>query len=116
MADGFYLMHHLLEYSRDNQRLRMSPTTNDAEIVSWATSIGTTPDHRVKAEFYHLQCELAQVIMKEVLELTGIFYHGPITRDDVRALLPAQRLDLKPFKNLGCFLPDYEDWTTDMED
>ena len=45
MADGFYLMHHLLEYRRDNQRLRMSPTTNDAEIVSWATSIGTTPDH-----------------------------------------------------------------------
>ena len=30
MADGFYLMHHLLEYTRDNQCLRMSPTTNDA--------------------------------------------------------------------------------------
>ena len=116
MADGFYLMHHLLEYRRDNQRLRMSATTEDAEIVSWATSIGRTPDHRIRAEFYHVQCELAQVIMKQVLEPTGMFYHGPITREDVRALLLAQRLDLKPFKKLGCFLPDYEDWTADMED
>ena len=54
MADGFYLVHHLLEYRRDNQRLRMSPTTNDAEIVSWATRIGKTPDHRIRAEFYHI--------------------------------------------------------------
>ena len=87
MADGFYLMHHLLEYGRDNQHLRMSPTTNDAEIVSWATSIGRTSNHRIRAEFYHVQCELAQVIMKQVLEPTGMFYHGPITREDVRALL-----------------------------
>ena len=116
MVDGFYLMHHLLEYRRDNQRLRMSATTNDAEIVSWATSIGTTPDHQIRAEFYHVHCELSQVIMKQVLEPTGMFYHGPITREDVRALLLAQRLDLKPFKKLGCFLPDYEDWTADMED
>ena len=116
MAYGFYLMHHLLEYRRDNQRLRMSPTTNDAEIVSWAASIGRTPDHQIRAEFYHVQCELAQVIMKQVLEPTGMFYHGPITWEDVRALLLAQRLDLKPFKKLECFLPEYEDWTADMED
>ena len=44
-ADGFYLVHHLLEYRRDNQRLCMSATTEDAEIVSWATSIGKTLDH-----------------------------------------------------------------------
>ena len=115
-ADGLYLMHHLLKYKRHNQRLRMSVTTEDTEIVSWAKSIGKTPDHRIRAEFYHVQCELAQVIMKKVLEPTEMFYHGPITRVDVQALLVAQRLDLKPFKKLGCFLPDYEDWTTDMED
>jgi hypothetical protein len=94
----------------------MSATTNDAEIVNWATSIGKTADHRIRAEFYQVQCELAQVIMKQVLEPTGMLYHGPIMREDVRALLVAQRLDLKPFKKLGCFLPDYEDWTADMED
>ena len=44
-ADEFDLMHHLIEYRRDNQRLRMSATSNDAEIVNWATSIGKTPDH-----------------------------------------------------------------------
>ena len=115
MADGFYLMNHLMEYRRDNQRLRMSATTEDAEIVSSATSIGKTPDHRIRAEFYHVQCELAQVIMKQVLEPTGMFYHGPITRVDVRALLVAQRLDLKPLTKLGCFLPDYEDWNADLK-
>ena len=75
-VDGFYLMHHLMEYRRDNQCLRMSATTNDFEIVSWATSIGKTSNHRFRAEFYHVQCELAQVIMKQVLEPTGMFYHG----------------------------------------
>ena len=116
-ADGFYLMHHMIENRRDNQRLRISATSSDAEIVNWATSIGRTPDHRIRAEFYHVQCELAQVIMKQVLEPTGLFYHGPaMTRDDVRALLIAQCLDLKPFKKLGDILPDYEDWTADMDD
>ena len=46
-ADGFYLMHHMIEYRRDNQRLGMSATSSDAEIVNWATSIGRTPDHRI---------------------------------------------------------------------
>ena len=109
-ADGFYLMHHMLEYRRDHQRLRMSPTSHDAEIVNWATSLGKTFDHRIRAEFYHVQCELAQVIMKEVLEQTGMFYHGPMTRDDVRALLVTQRLDMKPFTKLGCVLPDLDGW------
>ena len=54
--------------------------------------------------------------MKEVFEQTMMFYHGPMTREDVQALLLAQCLDLKPFKMLGCFIPDYEDWTADMED
>ena len=67
----------------------MSATTEDAEIVSWATSMGKTADHRTRAEFYHVQCELAQVFMKMVLEPTGMFYHGPITREYVRALLLA---------------------------
>jgi hypothetical protein len=56
------------------------------------------------------------VIIKEVLEQTGMFYHGPMTRDDVRALLVAQRLDLKLFTKLGCFLPDYEEWSANMEE
>ena len=54
-TDGFYLMHHLMGYRRDNQHLRMSATTEDAGIVSWATSIGKTPDHQIRAEFYHVQ-------------------------------------------------------------
>jgi hypothetical protein len=54
--------------------------------------------------------------MKEVLKNLGMFYHGLMSREDVRTLLRAQRLDLKPFTKLGCFLPDYEDWSTDMEE
>ncbi|KAE8815709.1 hypothetical protein D1007_06898 [Hordeum vulgare] len=109
-------MHHMVDYKRDNQFLRISSTSSDAEIVYWAASIGRTPDHQIRAEFYHVQCELSQVIMKEVLEKSGLFYHGPMTRDDVRALLVAQHLDLKPFAKLECFLPNYEDWGADMEE
>ena len=50
-ADGFYRMHHQIKYRRDNQRLRMSATSSDAEIVNWATSIGRTPDHRTELIF-----------------------------------------------------------------
>lgn len=66
-ADGFHLMHHMIEYRRYKQRLRMSAPSVDAEIVNWATSIARTTDHRNRAEFYHIQCELAQVIMKQVV-------------------------------------------------
>ena len=94
----------------------MSATSEDAEIVTWATNIGKTPDHRIRAEFYHVQCELAQVITKQVHKPIGMFYHGPITRVDVRALLVAQRVDMKPFTKLGCVLDDYEDWDEDLND
>ena len=94
----------------------MSATSGDAEIVNWAPIIGRTPDHRIRAEFYHIQCELAQVIMKQVVEQGGMFFHGPMRRENVRELLRAQRLDLKPFNKLGSFIPDYEDWGADMEE
>ena len=112
-AYGFYLMHHMIEFRRDRQRLRMSSKSGDAEILSWATSIGSTQDHRIRAEFYHIQCELAQVIMKQVVEQGGLFYHGPMRRETVQDVLVAQDLDMNPFKKLGCFFPEYEDWNFD---
>ena len=50
-ADGFYLMHHMIDFRRDRQRLRMSSNFGDAHLLSWATSIGSTLDHRMRAEF-----------------------------------------------------------------
>ena len=74
----------MLEYRRDHQNLRMSPRSRDAHILQWAKKVGDIEDHRLRAEFYHIQRELAQIIMKEVAEKTGMFYEeGQMSREDV---------------------------------
>ena len=64
----------MLEYRRDHQNLCMSPTSRDAHILQWAKNIRDIEDHRLQAEFYNIQRELAQIIMKEVVGKTGMFY------------------------------------------
>ena len=93
----------------------MSPRSGDARILQWAKNLGDILDHRLRAKFYHIQRKLAQIIMKEVLEKTGLFYEeGQMSREDVRTLIATQRLDLKPFTKLGGYLPDLDGWH-DME-
>ena len=78
--------------------------------------LGDIEDHRLRAEFYHIQRELAQIIMKEVVEKTGMFYEeGQMSREDVRTRVAAQRLDLKPFTRLGDYLPDLDGWHDMLE-
>ena len=111
LSDGFYVLHHMLEYRRDQQNLHMSPTSRDAHILQWAKNVGDIPDHRLRAEFYHIQHELAQIIMKEVLEKTSMFYEeGQMSQEDIRTRVASQRLDLKPFTKLGDYLPDLDGW------
>ena len=33
LNDGFYVLHHMLEYRRDHQNLHISPTSGDAHIL-----------------------------------------------------------------------------------
>ena len=33
LNDGFYVLHHMLEYRRDHQNLHMSPRSGDAHIL-----------------------------------------------------------------------------------
>ena len=109
LNDGFYVLHHMLEYRRDHQNLRMSPRSGDAHILQWAKNVGDIEDHRLRAEFYHIQRELAQIIMKEVLEKIGMFYEeGQMSWEDVRTRVAAQRLELKLFTSLGDFHPDLD--------
>ena len=54
----------------------MSPRSGDAHILQWAKDIGDIEDHRLRAEFYHIQRELAQIIMKEVLKKNRIVIRG----------------------------------------
>ena len=61
----------MLEYRRDHQNLRMAPSSGDAHILQWANDIGDIEDHRLRAEFYNIQRELAQIIMKEVVKKHG---------------------------------------------
>ena len=77
LSDGFYVLHHMLEYRPDQQNLRMSPRSGDANILQWAKKLGYIPDHRLRAEFYHIQRELAQIIMNDVLGKTGMFDTSP---------------------------------------
>ena len=77
LSDGFYVLHHMLEYRQDQQNLRMSPRSGDAHILQWAKNLGDIPDHRLRAEFYHIQRELAQIIMNDVLGKTGMFDTSP---------------------------------------
>ena len=89
----------------------MSPRSGDAHILQWEKKIGDIKDHRLRAEFYHIQRELAQIIMKEVVQKTGMFYEeGQMSREDVRTWIASQRLDLKPFTKLGDYLPDLDGW------
>ena len=55
LSDGFYVLHHMLEYRRDHQDLRMSPKSGDAHIIQWAKNVGDISDHQLRAEFYHIQ-------------------------------------------------------------
>ena len=116
LNDGFYVLHHMLEYRRDHQNLRMSPRSGDAHILQWAKNLGDIEDHRLRAEFYHIQRELAQIIMKEVVQKIGMFYEeGQMSREDVRTWIASQRLDLKPFTRLGDYLPDLDGWNDMLE-
>ena len=106
----------MLEYRRDHQNLHISPRSGDAHILQWAKDIGDIEDHRLRAEFYNIQRELAQIIMKEVIGKTGMFYEeGQMSREDVRTRVASQRLDLKPFTRLGDYLPDLDGWHDMLE-
>ena len=91
----------------------MSPRSSDAHILQWAKDIGDIKDHRLRAEFYNIQCELAQIIMKEVVGKIGMFYRqGQMSREDVRTRIASQRLDMKPFTKLEDYLLTWNDGTT----
>ena len=101
-----------MEYRRDHQNLCMSPKFSHAHILQWAKNLGDIEDHRLQDELYHFRCELAQIIMKEVVEKTGMFYgEGQMSREDVRTWITSQRLGLKPFTRLGDYLPDLDGTT-----
>ena len=94
----------------------MSPRSGDAHILQWAKDIGDIEDHRLRAEFYNIQRELAQIIMKEVVRKTGMFYgEGQMSREDVRTWVASQRLNTKPFTKLGDYLPDMDGWHNMVE-
>ena len=58
-----------------------------------------------------IQRKLAQIIMKEVVGKTGMFYgEGQMSREDVRTWIASQRLDMKHFTKLEDYLPDMDGW------
>ena len=106
----------MLEYRWDHKNLRMSPRSGDAHILQWAKNVGDIEDHRLRAEFYHIQREHAQIIIKEVVGKTGMFYEEEqMSREDVRTWVASQRLDMKLFTKLGDYLHVLDGWHDMLE-
>ena len=76
--DGFYLLHLMMGYRRDHQQLHMT-TRNIDHICKWAESLGEEPDYKLRDDFSRIERDIATIIMKEVVEEKGMFYHGPIS-------------------------------------
>ena len=47
LNDGFYVLHHMLEYRRDHQNLGISPKSGDAHTLQWVKDLGDIEDHRL---------------------------------------------------------------------
>ena len=103
--DGFYVIHHMLEFRRDQQTLRM-PSTADDHVRKWAATLASEPDEKLRVDFYRIQQLLATIIIKDVVQEDGMFFAGPQTRADVKTRIELQRQDLTPFTKLGDILPD----------
>ena len=107
--NGFYVIHLMMEYTRDVQSLCMKSSSNTL-IQRWAEAFGAVPYNRLRNDFYQIQQEIASIIIKDVLEENGMFYARPISRADVRTRIALQRQDMMPFTKLGCTLPDMDRW------
>ena len=106
--DGFYIVHLMIQFNTDHQKLRMR-NRNDDHIHKWLESHGEA-DYKLRDDFFRIQSDIATIIMKEVVDEKGMFHHGPISRADVRTRIGMQRHDLTPFKKLGSILDDMEGW------
>jgi hypothetical protein len=106
--DGYYVIHLMMEFRKDQQRLRMA-SKDDNHIMIWAKNLAE-PDYKVRDDFFRILKDIATIIMKEVVDKKGMFYHGPISRADVKTRVGMQLLDITPFNKLGCVLPDMDGW------
>jgi len=98
----------MMEFRKDQQLLRMA-SKDDDHIMKWANNLAE-PDYKVRDDFFRILKDIATIIMKEVVDEKGMFYHGPISRADVKTRVGMQLLDITPFKKLGCVLPDMDGW------
>ena len=106
--DGFYILHLMIEFSTDHQKLDMTNRNYD-HIRKWVESHGEA-DYKLRDDCFRIQRDIVTIIMKEVVDQKGMFHHSPISRADVRTCIGMQRLDLTPFKKLGSILDDMEGW------
>ena len=89
----------MMEFRKDQQLLRM-PSKDDYHIMKWAENLAE-PNDKVRDEFFRILKDIATIMMKEVVDNKGMFYHGPISRADVKTRVGMQLLDITPFNKLG---------------
>src|SRR4051812_40764137 len=59
--DGFYIVHLMIEFSRDHQKLCMT-SRNDDHIHKWLVSHGEA-DYKLRDGFFRIQRDIATIIM-----------------------------------------------------
>ena len=101
--DAFYVMHHMQEFIRDQQNLRMPSQKSQSHVHTWGQDLANAPDERLRLEFYRIQQNLASIIIREVIPTDGIFFGGIPNRAEVDDRLELQ-CDHRPFNKLGGIL------------
>ena len=64
--DGFYIVHLMIQFNTDHQKLRMR-SRNDDHIHKWLESHGEA-DYKLRDDFFRIQSDLSTIIMKDVVD------------------------------------------------
>ena len=104
MLSAYYVLHHMREYIRDEEKLRM-PSQQSDHLHKWGKQLADCSDEDIRAEFYRIQQKLATIIYRDVYLSDGMFHEAIPTKPEVDDRLVLQS-DPRPFKKLGELLFD----------
>ena len=98
-ADGmeaWYAILHMMEFVKDQHALLLP-----ASLQIRGNDIANAPDAEVRAEFCHIQRNLATIIHEDVVTKGGLFYHNgiPPSNSEIAFRLASSNED-RPFNSL----------------
>jgi hypothetical protein len=85
MRDGYYVIHHMREFVRDQQQLALP-----SHVARWGQDLAKSSDEDLILEFYRIQQSLAIIIYKDVARSDGMFFGGNPGRSEISDRLELQ--------------------------